>query len=353
MCKNAVKSVTRFEIKLTWYQSPWSEAITSCPLCEGLVVNFKTKVLKFTIPDVLFSVTVTSDSGLASRLGEVDSSRVESSHAHDSDRLLSRTQVDLSRLESLESTLVYREMNPREFELVVHLSTSRLPSDPSVARPDRKQQQKKKHINLFFFARESFRRGRGRHRDNHERRGISRRACRLPGCPGRALLEFSGVIIIVNDAPDQSGVVVFGLEVHYFWITICWYHIIVGELHQAQELGFFDSEATIQPDGTSIVLELFGRNGGPMAVTTVSRADQRVRFLPNHERTITGNRHIIRTPFRAKGGEDWFQVSNETTLGLYSFRLVVDQKCPPQATPIAKSGALPKTQKVKMVKGDE
>ncbi|KAJ7327451.1 hypothetical protein DFH08DRAFT_1026335 [Mycena albidolilacea] len=53
MCKNAVKSVTRFEIKLTWYQSPWSEAITSRPLCEGLVVNFKTKVLKFTIPDVL------------------------------------------------------------------------------------------------------------------------------------------------------------------------------------------------------------------------------------------------------------------------------------------------------------
>jgi hypothetical protein len=67
------------------------------------------------------SVAATSDSGPPSRLGEVDSSRVESSHVHDSDRLLSRTQVDLSRLESLESTLVYREMVPREFELLVHL----------------------------------------------------------------------------------------------------------------------------------------------------------------------------------------------------------------------------------------
>jgi hypothetical protein len=27
MCKNAVKSVTRFEIKLTWYQSLWSEEL--------------------------------------------------------------------------------------------------------------------------------------------------------------------------------------------------------------------------------------------------------------------------------------------------------------------------------------
>ncbi|KAJ7300943.1 hypothetical protein DFH08DRAFT_827981 [Mycena albidolilacea] len=40
--------------------------------------------------------------------------------------------------------------------------------------------------------------------------GISRHAShgvsRLPGYPERALLEFSGVIVIVNDAPDQSGV---------------------------------------------------------------------------------------------------------------------------------------------------
>jgi hypothetical protein len=42
-----------------------------------------------------------------------------------------------------------------------------------------------------------------------------------------------------------------------------------------------------------------------MAVTTVSRASQRVRFLSNYERTITVYRNKIRTPFHAKGGEDW------------------------------------------------
>jgi hypothetical protein len=58
---------------------------------------------------LLFSGAATSDSGPPSRLGEVDSSRVESSRVrHDSERLLSRTQVKLSRLESLESSLVYR-----------------------------------------------------------------------------------------------------------------------------------------------------------------------------------------------------------------------------------------------------
>jgi hypothetical protein len=48
------------------------------------------------MPMVRTSVAATSDSGPPSRLGEIDSSQVESSHAHDFDRLLSRTQVDLS-----------------------------------------------------------------------------------------------------------------------------------------------------------------------------------------------------------------------------------------------------------------
>jgi hypothetical protein len=54
------------------------------------------------------SVAATSDSSPPSRLGEVNSSRVESSHMHDSDRLRSQTQIDLSWLESLESALIYR-----------------------------------------------------------------------------------------------------------------------------------------------------------------------------------------------------------------------------------------------------
>jgi hypothetical protein len=59
----------------------------------------------------------------------------------------------------------------------------------------------------------------------------------------------------------------------------------------------------------SNITSIFGRNGGPVAVTTVSRADQLVRFLPNlYERTITSYRHKIRTPFLAKGGEDWPKV---------------------------------------------
>ncbi|KAJ7797873.1 hypothetical protein B0H14DRAFT_2618470 [Mycena olivaceomarginata] len=109
-----------------------------------------------------------------------------------------------------------------------------------------------------------------------------------------------------------------------------------------------------------IVLQFFGHNGGPMAVTTVSRAAQRVRFLSNYERTITVYRNKIRTPFLAKGGEDWpkvprltdisilvpgSKVVNKTTLGLRK-RLL-------EATPIAESGALPKRQRVNMLKGDE
>ncbi|KAJ7786996.1 hypothetical protein B0H14DRAFT_2629886 [Mycena olivaceomarginata] len=264
------------------------------------------------------SVAATSDSGPPSRLGEVDASRVESSHAHDFNRLLSRTQVNLSRLESLESTLVYREMDPREFELLVHLSHSGEDADGAgdIVESDREEES---HDEGGFT----------RHRDNHERRGISRHACRrvsqLPGYPGKALLEFSGPIVAVNDAPDQSGVVAFGLEVHYFWISICWDHMIVGEPHvqpgkmsrayeipakfckepheaphllsihvafvrQAQELGLFDSEATIQPDGTPIAIHRY--------------------FNP-------GTR---------------FQMINETTLELYSFCLVVDQPEMPAAS---------------------
>jgi hypothetical protein len=45
-----------------------------------------------------------------------------------------------------------------------------------------------------------------------------------------------------------------------------------------------------------------------MAVTTVSRADQRVRFRPSYERTIKRNRHMIHPPILAKGGEDWSKV---------------------------------------------
>jgi hypothetical protein len=52
----------------------------------------------YVILSLVFSVAATSDSGPPSGLGEVDSSRIELSQAHDSDRLLSRTQVDLSHL---------------------------------------------------------------------------------------------------------------------------------------------------------------------------------------------------------------------------------------------------------------
>ncbi|KAJ7752270.1 hypothetical protein B0H14DRAFT_2635824 [Mycena olivaceomarginata] len=86
---------------------------------------------------------------------------------------------------------------------------------------------------------------------------------------------------------------------------------------QAQELGLFNSEATTQPDGTAI-----------------------------------GNlRNKIRTPFLAKGGEDWPKVPRLTDISI----LVPgsNRKRLLEATPIAESGALPKRQRVNMLKGDE
>ncbi|KAJ7876476.1 hypothetical protein B0H14DRAFT_2568190 [Mycena olivaceomarginata] len=169
-----------------------------------------------------------------------------------------------------------------------------------------------------------------RHRDNHERRG-------------RALLEFSGVIFLVNDAPDQSGVVVFGLEVHYFWIPICWYHMIVGEPHvqpggmsRVYEIPVeFCKEPPEAPHGhtrklknsvllirrlpfsqmahqsfSPIVLELFGRNGGPMAVTTAAKIGLKSLYLHICFALLITAIH----PYFNPGTR--FQVINETTLGL-------------------------------------
>ncbi|KAJ7234501.1 hypothetical protein B0H12DRAFT_1142729 [Mycena haematopus] len=167
-----------------------------------------------------------------------------------------------------------------------------------------------------------------------------------------------------------------------------------GQLVQeAEALGLFNPNATVQANGFAVEdgqQSIFRSDHHPATVNTSLRTDrnQQSRRITNYVVAIEGQ--VLYTPFIAKGGADWPKilswspvdtdvkdVANKTTLGLYSFRLFVDQvwsvqrtqgiplpsrqvflasngRCKrPLAKDIARTGAPMKKRKVNMLKGDE
>ncbi|KAJ7277035.1 hypothetical protein C8J57DRAFT_1466352 [Mycena rebaudengoi] len=172
-----------------------------------------------------------------------------------------------------------------------------------------------------------------------------------------------------------------------------------AQLKAAHELGLFNPNATIQPDGRAIVIpntpSIWTSTCMPQAVPTQMRADRNQArvMVPNYMVHIAGGNKgtTLYTPFTAQGGEGWPLVTefsrvetdvkdvvNQTTLGLYSFRLFVDstwsvhrlngKPIPVGRRPLITAGnshrkrpaseqilrtAIAKKPRVNMVKGDE
>ncbi|KAK6971850.1 hypothetical protein R3P38DRAFT_3140101 [Favolaschia claudopus] len=115
-------------------------------------------------------------------------------------------------------------------------------------------------------------------------------------------------------------------------------------LEMAHNLGLFDPQAIIQADGRAIAPpggnSFFSAENYPPPVMLASelrtdRAQKKV-FVPNYSVTIEGC--TTYTPFVAQGPPEWkkvlswsrvqtdvLDVLNKTTLGMYSFRVFVDQ----------------------------
>ncbi|KAJ7327660.1 hypothetical protein DFH08DRAFT_816490 [Mycena albidolilacea] len=137
------------------------------------------------------------------------------------------------------------------------------------------------------------------------------------------------VIFVANDAPNQSAktlrksrtsrIRLLSIAQNYkvfAGFRRCLYLLpFFGAFQRAQELTLFNSKAPIQSDGTAIVVlsnitSIFGRNGGPVAVTT--RLTDILILVP-------GSKVVNKMP-----------------------------ETPAASNPIAKSGAPPKRLKVKM-----
>ncbi|KAJ7020491.1 hypothetical protein C8F04DRAFT_1196534 [Mycena alexandri] len=114
----------------------------------------------------------------------------------------------------------------------------------------------------------------------------------------------------------------------------------VDELKTAHDLGLFIPNAVIQPDGHAEVPS--GISPALPTVPTVLRSDrgqgQKTVRVPNIAITMAGNGsgRTSYSPFTAQPGSDWISARrekvlsdvkadvNDTTLGLYSFRIFVD-----------------------------
>ncbi|KAJ7736565.1 hypothetical protein DFH07DRAFT_966800 [Mycena maculata] len=116
--------------------------------------------------------------------------------------------------------------------------------------------------------------------------------------------------------------------------------LTADRLYKAHELGLFVPNAVIQPDGTALVPP--NSVAEDPSVTTVLRAGRGKVIIPNYAIGIHAGQKDLMTysPFTAQAGFDWTNATrstvgadvrqdvNDTTLGLYSFRIFLVESFP-------------------------